>query len=136
MIDVTEGFINESKKFLGEEDSKRIAKFHVCGLQNFYPEINKYDLIWIQWVLGYLKDNDLVDFFKRCKLALKPNGVIVLKENVSVSEPEWDEADSSWTRPRQAYLNLIHKADMVVLREERQRKFPDEIYEVRFMAFK
>ena len=68
MIDVTESFINESKNYLGPNDSNSILKFHCCGLQNFYPEINRYDCIWIQWVLGYLKDTDLVDFFKRCKL--------------------------------------------------------------------
>jgi hypothetical protein len=136
MIDVTESFINESKNYLGPNDSNRILKFHCCGLQNFYPEINRYDCIWIQWVLGYLKDTDLVDFFKRCKLALKSNGIIILKENVAIGEPEWDEVDSSWTRSRQAYLNLIHKAGMHVVREEKQRKFPDEIYEVRFIAFK
>ncbi len=136
MVEVTESFLSESKKYLGEADSSRVLKFHCCGLQDFQPESNRYDCIWIQWVLGYLKDNDLVDFFKRCKTALKPNGIIILKENVSVSEPEWDDVDSSWTRPRQAYLNLIHRANMVVLREEKQRKFPDEIYEVRFFAFK
>jgi 2-polyprenyl-3-methyl-5-hydroxy-6-metoxy-1,4-benzoquinol methylase len=40
-----------------------------------------YDVIWIQWVVGHLTDDDFVDFFLRCRKGLKPGGVIVLKEN-------------------------------------------------------
>ncbi len=90
----------------------------------------------IQWVLGYLTDNDLVDFFKRCKLALKPNGLIILKENLAQEKPEFDESDSSWTRTRQSYINIIHKAGLHLIKDEKQRKFPSELYEVRLFAFK
>jgi protein N-terminal methyltransferase len=78
----------------------------------------------------------LVDFLKRCKLALKPNGICVLKENIARSEPEFDKEDSSWTRSKQQYVNIIHKADMHLIRDEKQRKFPAELYEVRLFAFK
>ncbi len=136
MCDVSENFIKAAKDYLGPENSARIPKFHTCGLQKFYPDISKYDVIWIQWVIGYLKDNDLVEFLKRCKLALKPNGICVLKENICVGEAELDEVDSSYTRSKKTYMNLIHKAGMHVVRDEKQRKFPDELYEVRMFAFK
>ena len=136
MCDVTENFITEAKEYLGVQDSERVLKFHCCGLQNFYPQLGTYDCIWIQWVIGYLQDNDLIEFLKRCKLALKPNGICVLKENVCVDKNELDEVDSSYTRSRQTYLNLIHKSGMHVIKEEKQRKFPAEIYEVRMFAFK
>lgn len=51
MVDVTEGFIAKAKEYLGEA-SNRVARFHVCALQNFCPEPNTYDCIWMQWVLG------------------------------------------------------------------------------------
>lgn len=73
---------------------------------------------------------------KRCKQALKPNGIIILKENLSQKEVEFDEEDSSVTRPRQEYINIIHKAGMHIVKEERQRKFPVGLYEVRLFAFK
>ncbi len=38
-------------------------------------------MIWVQWVLGHLPDDDFVAFFKRCKLGLAPNGFICVKEN-------------------------------------------------------
>ena len=52
MVDVTENFIEKAKEYLGCEDTKRVFKFHCCGLENFMPEVNKYDCIWIQWVAG------------------------------------------------------------------------------------
>lgn len=122
MVDVTENFVKKATEYLGVDDAKRVLKFHCSGLQSFYPEQNKYDVVWIQWVLGYLKDNDAVDFLKRCKASLKPNGICILKENVCVGEPELDELDASYTRPRKSYLNLIHKAGMFVIRDEKQRK--------------
>lgn len=51
MVDVTEGFISKAKEYLGP-DSVKVVQFHVCALQDFNPQMNKYDCIWIQWVLG------------------------------------------------------------------------------------
>ena len=135
MVDVTKNFIDQATTYLGE-DSKRVLKFHIHPLQTFFPEPNKYDCIWIQWVLGYLTENDLVDFIKRCKLALKSSGIMIIKENIAQVNPEFDEVDCSWTRTRQQYINAIHKANLHLIKDEKQRKFPSELYEVRLFAFK
>lgn len=60
----------------------------------------QYGLIWIQWCAGHLNDEQLIQFFARCKKALVPEtGVIVLKENMSTSEGDiFDPVDSSVTR--------------------------------------
>lgn len=63
MIDVTENFINQAKEYLGEEDAKRVPKFHCCGLQDFRPEPEKYDCIWIQWVTGKSTLSPLISLF-------------------------------------------------------------------------
>ncbi|RNA12685.1 N-terminal Xaa-Pro-Lys N-methyltransferase 1 [Brachionus plicatilis] len=133
MVDVTEGFISKAKEYL-DMDSARVVKFHVCALQNFHPEVNRYDCIWIQWVLGYLTDADLVDFLKRCKLALKQNGICVIKENLSKDEREFDEEDSSYTRTKSEFVNIIHKAGWRLVKDEKQRNFPKELYEVRIFV--
>lgn len=65
-----------------------------------------FDIIWCQWCLGHLSQADLVEFFKRCKSALRDpeNGLIVVKENLcsntDAGEPMivFDESDSSLTR--------------------------------------
>ena len=83
-----------------------------------------------------MTDNDLVDFFKRCRTSLRPNGVCILKENISQANSEFDEADSSVSRTRHQIVNLIHKAGMQLIKDEKQTKFPKGLYEVRLFAFK
>ena len=39
----------------------------MTGLQKFKPEEHVYDIIWIQWVIGHLTDEDLIAFLKRCQ---------------------------------------------------------------------
>jgi protein N-terminal methyltransferase len=70
------------------------------GLEDWQPEEGvKYDLIWIQWCVGHLTDEQLIHFLGRCKTALKEGGVIVVKENNSTTEADdFDEVDSSVTR--------------------------------------
>lgn len=51
MVDVTEDFLAKAKTYLGEE-GKRVRNYFCCGLQDFSPEPNSYDVIWIQWVIG------------------------------------------------------------------------------------
>ena len=65
-----------------------------------------FDVIWCQWCLGHLSDEDLVAFFRRCPAALrnKDEGLIVVKENLcqdgddGSARVSFDEADSSLTR--------------------------------------
>lgn len=51
MVDVTQEFLDKAKTYLGEE-SKRIGNYICKGLQDFVPESGRYDVIWIQWVIG------------------------------------------------------------------------------------
>ncbi|KAN0085761.1 Alpha-N-methyltransferase NTM1 [Tylopilus felleus] len=64
----------------GTEASKRLG---------YVPEED--DVVWSQWCLGHLNDEDLVAFLKRSAVALRS---IVVKKNLTV----FDEQDSSWTR--------------------------------------
>lgn len=71
------------------------------GLEEWLPkEDDKYDLVWIQWCLGHLTDDQLVQFLERCKTVLVPgDGLIVVKENITRSVDEiFDEQDSAVTR--------------------------------------
>jgi protein N-terminal methyltransferase len=44
---------------------------------------HKYDVIWVQMVSGYFDDEELVDFYVKCRDALTPNGVVVFKDFIS-----------------------------------------------------
>nr|SVE74471.1 EOG090X0EJQ [Daphnia barbata] len=133
LVEQDKQFLEEAKKSL--EPTNHKGQFFNLGLQNFTPETSVYDVMWIQWVLGHLTDEDLIAFFKRCKLGLKPRGLIVLKENLTSSgEVEMDNTDSSVTRPRSLVVELIDKAGFRVIKEQKQQRFPSDLYEVRMFA--
>lgn len=71
------------------------------GLEDWKPlEGVQYDLIWTQWCVGHLNNEQLVQYLKVCKTVLRPDsGIIVVKENLSTSDGDlFDETDSSMTR--------------------------------------
>nr|CAH7743503.1 unnamed protein product [Callosobruchus chinensis] len=91
--------IEQAKKYMGHKHN-RIGCYYTAGLQDFEPELHKYDGIWIQWVVGHLTNEDLVDFLKRCRNGLKEEVIIILEENVTSSnEVDLDRNDSSVTCP-------------------------------------
>ena len=102
----------------GIKDRSKGCRFYQCGLQQVdpaslpkqYGEVvgasdsweGGYDLIWIQWVLPHLSDEQLVAFLQRCRKALREgeDSYIVVKENAKrVGEQDYfHEEDSSITR--------------------------------------
>ena len=134
MVDVNAAFLEEARGYIGDEAS-RIDRYICSSLHEFVPEPGRYDAIWCQWVLGQLRDDDLVAFFKRCKAGLSEHGLILIKENMGSSpEPEFDEKDSAWTRPRSCWLEVINKAGLTVVKEEKQKSFPKDLYAVHMFA--
>ena len=45
-----------------------------------------------------------------------------------------DNTDSSVTRPRALIIELIKKAGLRVVKEQKQQRFPNDLYEVRMFA--
>ncbi|ESP00889.1 hypothetical protein LOTGIDRAFT_225615 [Lottia gigantea] len=135
MVELNQHFLKEARTFIGD-DSKRVENLFCSGLQDFTPDRGQYDVIWCQWVLGHLKDQHLKEFFQRCKLGLKPGGIIVVKENSSTSEEErdFDSSDSSFTRPKHELKEIMAKAGLTVLKEEKQKGFPKGVYDVFMFA--
>nr|CAG4642080.1 EOG090X0EJQ [Eurycercus lamellatus] len=134
LVEQDKGFIEEAKRALASTNHR--GEFFHSGLQNFTPKQEMYDIIWVQWVLGHLTDEDLVNFLKRCQSGLKPNGFIVIKENLTSSgEVEMDHTDSSVTRPRGHIIDLIQKSGCRLVKEQKQQRFPTDLYEVRMFAF-
>lgn len=117
--------------------SGKLGTVYNAGLQEFCPEAGKYDLIWAQWVLGHLTDDDIVEFFFRCTRALKKNGMMVIKENfTNTGTVELDRRDSSVTRPLQVMKQLLTKGNLRVVKEQRQKDFPRGLYPVHMIALK
>jgi len=134
LVDVNPLFLEEARHYLGTQASK-VDRYICSSLHEFVPEPGRYDAIWCQWVLGHLTDEDLVDFFTRCKASLTDCGLIFVKENMGSSTvSEFDEKDSSWTRPRHVWLELINRAGLTVVEEKKQKAFPKDLYSVHMFA--
>ncbi|CAB3231103.1 unnamed protein product [Arctia plantaginis] len=124
IVEPNETFINSIKEFVGEHESK-LGTLYKVGLQEFKP-IRKYDVIWVQWVLGYLTDEDLIAYLIRCRDALEEDGVIVVKENVTSSgKIEKDHTDSSVTRTFKQYISIFKKCDLKRIKQCKQANFPN-----------
>lgn len=136
MVDVVEPdikFINTIRTFIGDSSTK-ICSIYKFSLQEFKP-VKKYDVIWNQWVLCYLKDEDLISYLIRCRNALNENGVIIIKENVSSSgKLENDEIDSSVTRTLKQYLKIFKESNLRRIKQCKQTNFPNGIYPVYMFA--
>ena len=115
-----------------------VGNVSVSGLEDWRPE-ERYELIWNQWCVGYLKDEQLVDYLRRCKEVLTADGWIVLKENISTNadkEDIYDEMDSSVTRTNEKFQQLFKEADVRLVKTEIQKGFPKGLYPVRLYALR
>eukprot|EP00873_Tetraselmis_striata_P039931 jgi/Tetstr1/460195/TSEL_005510.t1 len=114
--------------------SHRAVKYLCQGLQEFHPEPERYDVVWIQWALLYLTDEDCKTLFDRCRAGLKADGIVVVKENICKEGFIVDKSDSSLTRSDAYMLDLFARCGVKVLANERQKNFPRELFDVRMYA--
>ncbi|KAF4442651.1 hypothetical protein F53441_11692 [Fusarium austroafricanum] len=104
-----------------------VGEIHNVGLEKWQPSQGAmYDLIWIQWCIGHLTDEEVLQFLERCKTVLeKEHGLIVIKENLSTwGQDKFDELDGSVTREDESFYKLFKQAGLKLVRSEEQRGFP------------
>lgn len=83
---------------------------------------------------GHLTDKDLMDFLFRCKKSLRPNGVIIIKDNMARQGCKLDPIDSSISRHLDIMKTIITKAGLEILAVEKQEGFPEIIMPVWMIA--
>ena len=121
LVEKDKKFIDKCKVKFSSND--KIKKIYMESLENFKFE-RKYDLIWMQWCLENLEDEDLDPFLKKCFDNLNEDGIIIVKENLYNVEGEGEEEeeeeednyqfkysdlDYSKQRPDAFYINLFIK---------------------------
>jgi len=133
IMDQEPKFTDKIPEFL-EEDASRCEHIFTEGMQNFQPQDNRYDVIWIQWVIGHLTDEDCVKFLQRCVSGLTRGGLICIKDNVSGVDPVFDPEDSSVTRNKEKYEHIFKQADLQLLTTKKQTGFPSNMFRVNMYA--
>lgn len=134
-VDLVEGnqrLIDAAPEYMKNGDdgdlSMHLGELYCDTLQDFIPERNGYDCIWVQWVIIYLTDIDLVRFLKRCVVGLKKGGIIVIKENVLSAKNNSvefvvDEDDSSLTRSKPYMKWIFEQAGLEIFIESKQNNW-------------
>uniref|UniRef100_A0A6B2G2Y8 Alpha N-terminal protein methyltransferase 1 n=1 Tax=Myxobolus squamalis TaxID=59785 RepID=A0A6B2G2Y8_MYXSQ len=107
LVDASKKFINTAKESLKRFKNYR---YFVQDIERFIPQPRKYDIIWAQWVLGYLSDDEFSRFLTRCAAALSsPSCFIVIKDNINTTR--WvDLVDGYIIRTDQEYRDIFHKS--------------------------
>ena len=134
LVESSSRLLHAAPEYLGDELAAK-CRFFCVGLQDWEPKQSSYCIIWIQWVLCYLTDEDAVAFLQRCGDALVDGGVIVLKENTCTDEDfVLDADDASVTRSVRYWKNLCTQAGLQIVYEKMQDDFPDAVFPVPMIA--
>lgn len=131
LLEQDEKFCEVARQSLA--NSSQIGRIINIGLQDFNETEPQWDCVWIQWVLLYLPDKDLIDFFKRISNCLRKNGVIIVKENFTkgdVLSSIFDKEDSSVTRTLSVFKNIVKSSNLRIVKEMKQSNFPKELFPV------
>ncbi|KAJ2950836.1 hypothetical protein O0L34_g5179 [Tuta absoluta] len=115
LVEQNERFTEIALHLIQQTHQEKLGTVYKMKVQDFHPDAY-YDVIWIQWLLMYLTDKDAISLLNKCRLALKPNGVIILKENVAAEKwMTFDAEEASMVRSHQDVMSLVRAAGLHVL---------------------
>ncbi|CAL1402710.1 unnamed protein product [Linum trigynum] len=140
LLEPVKHFLDAARESLSDanvaagSDTHKASNFFCVPLQEFTPETGRYDVIWVQWCIGHLTDNDFVSFFNRAKAGLKPGGFFVMKENIAKSGFVLDKDDRSITRSDLYFRDLFRQCGLHLYKTKDQRGFPKELFAVKMYA--
>ena len=128
MVEPCAHLMSEAKKRIKAE---KLGSCFMQPLQEVSLSAETYDCITVQWVCMYLSDEELCAFLRRCAKALKSDGFIFLKENLSNCEGTMeDTSDASKTRTEEEMDAIISKAGLRMRRKQKQKKWYNSLLPV------
>ena len=154
LVETSSRLLQYAPDYIGSREDVEKCNFICKGLQDFYPPTVQtsnegndsyyYDIIWIQWVIGYLTDWDLVSFLSRMGKSLKPGGIIVIKDNCCNDMAFLADCnDSDITRSFHYLIAIVKESGLKIAADsngnkliEWQEDFPDDIWPVPMIVLK
>lgn len=148
MLEQNKEYLKKSEAYLSEVTGSfrgRIERRVPTGMQHFCARneqtgenfVGRYSVIWAQWCIIYLTDEDLINFIQTCFECLQDGGVLCIKDNtLSRGQTEFvlDKQDSSVMRGLSYMRAIFERANARVLKEEAQRDMPATVFPVRTWA--
>lgn len=119
-----------------ELDMDRVGHLLETSMEQVVLE-ETYDIIVVQWAAIYLTDEHFIEFFAKCRNALKAGGIIFFKENTSsVNKFIVDKDDSSLTRSDAHYKALFEASGVTLIHEAFQKEWPQDLFPVKMYALR
>jgi len=116
-----------AKTVLG--NNSRVRNFYNSSIQSFEFE-NSYDVIWIQWVLENLEDDDLQVFLSKCFKSLNKGGLLLIKENIVSKGCRYMTEDFSKVRSDITFKKLFDKCGLKIIKHFHQPNWPKDMLKV------
>lgn len=142
LLEPVKPFVAQMDNQLADVRNKgKLGDIYDIGMQEWdcpLTKQGKYWLVWCQWCVGQLPDDELVKFWERCKSALIGSGIgtMIVKENIAPCEDIFDETDSSVTRTDAKFRELFNRAGFKLIASDVQKGLPKELYPVRMYCLK
>ncbi len=105
LLDINNNFLEIAKS---NDIKNKINQCFASDIQSF-SFTNNYDLIFIQWVLEYLDNKQLIKFIDEACKHLNKNGIMIIKENVNIDDDEYIlyEEEGSMIRPYRMFDEIF-----------------------------
>ncbi|KAI9762801.1 MAG: Alpha N-terminal protein methyltransferase 1 [Chaenotheca gracillima] len=140
VVDIVEPVAKFTEQIRSDEilmKEGKVGEVYTEGLETWSPKNGLYDVMWNQWCLGQLTDEQLVAYLRKSVKALKRGGWIIVKENNCTGESDiFDGVDNSVTRTDDKFRELFQNAGLTLVRTELQTGFAKRLglFPVRFYA--
>ncbi|BAB09152.1 unnamed protein product [Arabidopsis thaliana] len=123
-------FLDAARENLASAGSEthKATNFFCVPLQEFTPAAGRYDVIWVQWCIGHLTDNDFVSFFNRAKDLFWIKRIIASPDRIHTSNSSFANVGyiSIEQRNLQSFLQNHNFQD--------QKGLPQELFAVKMYA--
>lgn len=140
LLEPVESFVAQMRNELVQVENKgKLGDIYPIGMQEWVcnpAKVGTYWLVWCQWCVGQLPDQELVDFWIRCKDALAPEGTLIVKENIAAELDIFDATDLSITRTDAKFRQLFEIAGYKLIASDVQKGMPKELFPVRMYCLK
>lgn len=115
-------------------DNPKIRNIFQSSIQGFNfkngNDLLKYDVIWIQWCVENIEDDDLLEFLIKCKNALNINGLVIVKENIVAKGKVFIKEDFSKVRSDIIFKKIFTNAGFKICKHFHHPNWPKDLMKV------
>lgn len=130
MLEQNKVFIEASETNFAKGRIRNRFNIPVQQIGSLVEKGMKYDLVWIQWVVGHLSDEQFVDLLKSAKQLA--NTVIIKDNYVHQGEDFWfDETDGNILRSMALFDDVFRAAGLKVIEAEDQPTWPKNLMPIK-----